>query len=100
MQIKLLMTWDIQQGRDQEYFEFLVREWVPGITRLGMQPTESWYTQYGDCPQIMTAGITKDLDTMRRILDSEEWSDLHSRLLQYVNNYEQKIVRATGSFQL
>lgn len=100
MTVKLLMTWDIQPGRDQEYFEFVVREWVPGITRLGMQPTEAWFALYGDCPQIMTAGVTKDLPSMRRIINSDEWADLHNRLLEYVDNYEQKIVRATGRFQL
>ncbi len=100
MQVKLLMTWDIKPGRDQEYFEFMVREWVPGITRLGMQPTESWFAVYGDCPQIMNGGIANDLDSMRRIIDSQEWEDLHNQLLEYVNNYEHKIVRATGGFQL
>lgn len=100
MQVKLLMTWDIKPGQDQEYFEFLVREWVPSITRLGMEPTESWFTTYGDCPQIMMGGLTKNLEAMKRILASDEWQNLHSRLLEYVKDYNHKIVRATGGFQL
>jgi hypothetical protein len=100
MQVKLLMTWDIKPGRDQDYFEFVVREWVPGITRLGVQPTEAWFAVYGNCPQIMTGGIAKDLETMRRILASQDWADLHNRLLEYVSNYQHKIVRASGGFQL
>lgn len=100
MTVKLLMTWNIKPGRDQEYFEFMVREWVPGITRLGMEPTEAWFAVYGDCPQIMNGGITKDVETMRQILASDEWAELHSRLMEYVKDYKQKIVRATGQFQL
>ena len=34
MSVKLLMTWDIAPEREQDYFEFLVREFIPGIQRL------------------------------------------------------------------
>jgi hypothetical protein len=98
--VKLLMSWDIKPGRDAEYFEFVVREWVPGITKLGLQPTEAWYTIYGERPQILTGGITEDMAAMNRILDSNEWEKLHSRLQDMVVNYRQRIVRATGSLQI
>ncbi len=98
--VKLLMSWDIKPGRDAEYFEFVVREFVPGLTRLGLQPTEAWFTIYGECPQVLTGGITEDLDDMRRILDSKEWQQLHSHLMDMVVNYQQKIVKATGPLQL
>lgn len=98
--VKLLMTWDIQPGRDAEYFEFVVREFVPGITRLGLQPTEAWFTIYGDRPQMLTGGITDSLESMRGILQSSEWQSLQGRLLQLVNNYRQKIVPHTGNLQL
>ena len=101
MMVKLLMSWDIKPGSDQEYFEFLVGQFVPGITRLGLQPTEAWFTLYGEnCPQVLTGGIAEDLPTMNKILGSEEWQELHVKLLEYVLNYEQKIIRATGGLQL
>ena len=102
MSVKLLMNWDIKPGRDQEYFEFMVREWVPTTTSLGLKPSGAWFTMYsrGENPQIMTEGIAKDLPTMRTILSSADWHTLHNKLMQYVNNYEQKVVRVTGGFQL
>ncbi|MBL8165715.1 MAG: hypothetical protein JNJ61_27270 [Anaerolineae bacterium] len=100
--VKLLMQWDIKSEREQEYFEFVVREWVPGITRLGLEPTGAWYTAYSAThqSQIMTEGLAEDLETMRRILKSKEWQRLHERLIEFVNNYKQKVVRNTGEFQL
>ncbi|NDJ34248.1 MAG: hypothetical protein GYB64_06235 [Chloroflexi bacterium] len=98
--IKLLMTWDIRDGRDAEYFEFVVREWVPGITRLGLQPTEAWFTIYGDQPQVLTGAVAKDVKTLDRILESSEWSTLQARLDEYVENYDQKIVRNNGNLQI
>jgi hypothetical protein len=100
MQVKIIMSWDIKQGRDQEYFEFVVREFAPGITRLGLQPTEAWFSIYGECPQIMMGGITSDFGAMKTLVDSKEWKELHDRLLQFVNNYQQKIVRFSPGFQL
>ncbi len=102
MSVKLLMNWDIKSGRDQEYFEFVVREWMPGITRMGLQATGAWYTVYSrtETPQIMTEGIAKDIDTMRDILGSTEWQSLYEKLQEYVSNYRQKIVQTTGGFQI
>lgn len=94
------MTWDIQPGREQEYFEFVVREFVPGMQRLGIQPTEAWYTTYGRRPQILTGGVTQDLGAMRSALGSSEWHGLRDRLGEFVTNFEWKIVQASGGFQM
>jgi hypothetical protein len=98
--IKLLMSWDLKPGSESEYFEFAVREFIPSIMKLGIQPSEAWYTIYGDGPQIVIGGITEDLDTMRGILASNDWRSLQQKLFEYVTNFRHKIVRATGKFQL
>jgi len=64
--VKILMTWDIKPGREQEYFEFMVREWVPGIQRLGIEPTDAWYTQHGNSPQILSGGTARSFRAARR----------------------------------
>ena len=97
---KLLMSWDIKPNLEQEYFEFVVREFVPGITKLGIEPTDAWYTLYGECSQILTAGITETAERLFSILDSDEWNELQDKLLEYVDNLEQKVVPATNGFQL
>jgi len=97
---KLLMSWDIKAGREQAYFEFVVQEFAPGLMKLGLQPTEAWYTVYGKSPQILTGAVTKDLGTMREILAGDEWRQLRTRLLTYVSNFEQKVIAASSRFQL
>ncbi len=98
--VKLLMSWDIKSGREQPYFEFVVREFAPGLMRLGLQPTEAWYTVYGEGPQILTGAVAEDMDTMRRILAGDDWKQLRERLLEFVSNFAQKIINANGRFQL
>jgi hypothetical protein len=100
MAVKVLMTWDVIPGREQEYFEFVGRELVPGMQRLGIQPTEAWLTTYGNAPQILTGGMTESLREMRKALSSDEWVVLRDRLMEFVTNFRSRIVRATGGFQL
>ncbi len=100
MAVKLLMNWDIRPGKEQTYFEFAMQTFAPTLMKMGWQPTEAWYTLYGEGPQIMTAGITDSVDKMREILDSPEWEELRGQLLEFVTNFEYKVVAATGRFQL
>jgi hypothetical protein len=97
---KLLMSWNIQPGREDEYFEFVIRDFGPGLIALGVQPTDAWYTQYGDRPQILTGGVTEDLESLQRALASDEWRTLKTKLLTYVTDYKQKVIQASESFQL
>ena len=98
--IKLLMTWDLKNDLEQPYLEFVMREFVPGLMRLGIQPTEAWYTLYGDGPQILSGGVTDDLKSMEEVLASDEWQELVSKLLKLVTNFEYKVIQANGRFQL
>ncbi|MFP4322371.1 MAG: hypothetical protein ACLFTK_07950 [Anaerolineales bacterium] len=97
---KLLLSWDIKPAHDQEYFEFMVREFAPRITSLGITPTEAWFSVYGDGPQIVVEGITDDLQSMRDVLQSDEWKALNKRLMDYVQDYQQKVIAGRSDLQL
>jgi hypothetical protein len=97
---KLLLTWNIRPGYEAEYSEFVRLELGPGMVELGIRPTDSWLTYYGDYPQILTGGISRDLGTLQSALTSGKWRDLKSKLLTLVTDYEQRIVRADGTLQL
>jgi hypothetical protein len=94
------MTWDILPGQEQDYFEFVVRDFIPSIQRMGLKPTEAWFTLYGDGPQIMAEALMPNLGEMQRVLDSSDWSDLKLRLLDYVEDFSLKIVDAQKGFQI
>ena len=97
--VKLILSWDIKPDLEQEYLEFVVQEFVPGITKLGIKPTAAWYTLYGACSQILPAGVAKDASTVQKVLNSTEWDELQNRLLDFVDNLEQKVVPARQGFQ-
>jgi hypothetical protein len=98
--LKLLMTWDIKPGRESEYVEFLMREFAPAMLEANLQPTDAWYTIYGEGPQVLAAGVTDSLASMHEILASKRWQELETKLLTFVDNYKRRIVEATGGFQM
>ena len=98
--VKLLMSWDIQSGNEAEYFQFVIQEFVPGLLRLGLQPTEVWFTAYGDCPQIQAGGLASDLGAMDKIIHGPDWLELRQKLEGYVTGFQQKVIPAEGGFQL
>jgi hypothetical protein len=97
--IKLLMTWDIRSGHESDYVDFLMHEFGPTMMKLGLQPTDAWYTIYGEGPQVLAGGVTETLHTMHEILDSKGWQELETKLLTFVENYRRRLVEATGGFQ-
>ena len=93
------MSWDIIPGREQEYFEFVVRRFMPGVQKLGMALSDAWVTIYGDHPQILVGAIVPGQDKAWKIITSEAWQKLNDQLLDFVQNYEIKLAPLQGGFQ-
>ena len=100
MPVKLLMSWDILPGREQEYFEFVVREFIPEVQGLGLEPSDAWVTVYGDQPQILSSAEVNSKESLDSILASVEWDQLLLKLHDYVENLEFKTVHSKPGFQM
>ncbi|MFH1524195.1 MAG: hypothetical protein ABIF04_04460 [Chloroflexota bacterium] len=99
MSVKLMLTWDIAPEHEQDYFEFVIGEFIPGVQRLGLQPVEAWATMYGDYPQIQVGILGDDMPDVQRVLRSDGWSQLQDKLFALVKNFSFKIAPARNSFQ-
>ena len=100
MSVKLLMTCDILHGREQEYFEFVVRDFLPDVQSMGLEVSDAWFTMYGNHPQIMATAQMSDINSLQNVLESSDWDALTQRLLDYVENFDFKVVPARSGFQL
>ncbi len=98
--VKLIMTWDINPEHEQDYFEFVIREFIPGVQRLGCDLSDAWATVYGEQPQIMVSAVISSLNRARQIISSQGWKDLNLKLMDFVHNYEIKVIPAKNGFQL
>ncbi|TFG49453.1 MAG: hypothetical protein E4H33_02225 [Anaerolineales bacterium] len=100
MTVKLLMTWDILPDKEQEYFEFVISDFLPEIKQLGISPVDAWYTMYGDQPQIMITAKTQSQASLNVVMASKEWQLLLENLSKYVENFSYKVISAQTGFQL
>ncbi len=99
MAVKLVMTWDIAPDHEQDYFEFVINEFVPGVQRMGLQPAEAWATVFGEYPQIQVSILAEDILDVRRALNSENWTQLQDKLFALVKNFSYKVIPARSGFQ-
>jgi hypothetical protein len=74
-------------------------EFVPALEHLGLQMSEAWHTAYGSYPLRLAGFLASDRETLDRIMASQEYQDLETQLLEYVENYSRRIVPLRRSFQ-
>ncbi len=101
MQHKLIMTWDIQEGHEREYFDFLIHTFIPRMNQLGFELGDAWATVYGadDVPQVQICAILPDELEAERRMAQQDWKVLLDRLFEYVENFQSKLVPAGSGFQ-
>jgi hypothetical protein len=97
--IKLIMTWNIRDGQEAEYLEFLTRRFAKILVEMGLQPTDAWYAAWGHGPQVIAGGVTNDLASMEQAMNGEHWETLKRELGGLVTDLEFKVVEAKGGFQ-
>ncbi len=100
-EVKLVMTWDILPGKEEDYFEFHIRQFVPALEEMGLKLQEAWLTMYGeDTPRLMVEAIMPDLIKAHSVIDSPQWGDFGLLLDDYVENFEYKIIPARTRWQM
>jgi hypothetical protein len=97
--IKLIMTWNIKPGHEQDYFGHVLHEYLPKINKFGFEVTDAWVTVYGDRPQILLGAIMASRLKARTVLESNEWENLNEQLSEYVDNLQFKLAPHKGGFQ-
>lgn len=98
--VKLLMSWDILPGREEDYFEFHIRQFVPALEGLGVALSEAWLTVYGNQPRLLAEALIPNLDSARKVLGSNAWDNLGREMDDLVENFDYKIVPAKPGFQI
>ena len=98
--LKLLMEYDVNQETLQEYYQFVMGQYVPALQSMGLQMSEAWHTAYGSAPNRLIGFVCNDPQTMNRLLDSDLWVDLNAELEKVVSDLRYKVVPYRGGFQL
>jgi len=98
--VKLLMTWDIRAGREEDYFEFHIRKFLPALENLGVKLSEAWLTVYGVQPRMMAEASLNSLQSAQAVVYSQAWDELGLELDNLVENFNYKLIKAGAGFQI
>lgn len=94
--LKVVISYDMQEGREQDCQEYLVNKLAPGLAKLGFRMSDVWYTVWGQSPQITSGGEIDDLSQARGIFLSNDWQQLAEGMEELTNNFQVKVVRSTN----
>lgn len=97
---KLILTYDIRPESGQEYYQFVLGKYVPAVQNMGLEMMEAWTASYGDVPNRTLAFVSRDRETMMDLIDDDEWNDLNDELLEFVTDFDYKVVKHRKGFQL
>ena len=79
--LKLLLEYDVNQDTLQEYYQFVMGQYVPTLQSMGLQMSEAWHTAYGDAPNRLLGFVCGDKQTMDNLITSDAWVDLNLSLI-------------------
>ena len=92
MPVKFNQYWTVIPDRTKGYEKFIIRDFIPGLNRLGIQIVAGWSVIIGAYTEIMLEGVSNDLDLLEQALKQSKYKDLYDNLLSYVKGYKTKIL--------
>jgi hypothetical protein len=99
--VKVLLSYDMVHGREEECQRYVMQTLAPGLARLGLRFSDAWYTLWGEhVPQILGGGLMESEAQAARLLNSSDWESLIEGLDPYVENFRVRVVESNGRIQL
>ena len=94
--LKVMISYDIQTGKERECQEYLVNKLAPGLAKLGFRISDVWYTMWGNSPQILSGGTVEDLTQAQKIFQSSAWGKLADGMETLTENFRVRIVKSNA----
>lgn len=96
---KLLLSYEVKESAVEDYYRFMLGRYVPIIQAMGLEMSEAWHTAYGDYPNRLVGFVSRDQETLTKVLKSDTWSTLNQELQMYINDFDYKIIAYREGFQ-
>ncbi|THB81744.1 MAG: hypothetical protein D3926_00555 [Desulfobacteraceae bacterium] len=96
MAVKLNHYWAVIPGKYEEYEKFVLNEFIPGVTDLGLHTVAAWSVLVGAYSEIVLENASDDLELVEKTLRNESYKSLKRDLLKLVKSYQTKVLMNTG----
>jgi hypothetical protein len=96
MPVLFTTAWDIIQGKENEYADFIGGTFLPETTAMGLTHVGGYYVEVGFGPRVIGVSLASDLEQLTRIIAGDRFKQLSLKLKSYVYNYRTAILEPTG----
>ncbi len=90
------MEWDLPPEREDDYFDFVKRIFIPQCNEMGLESVGGFYVEVGRGPAIVSVNRADSLEQLVAATNSRQFKDLLEELKDIVVNYRSTIMRSTG----
>lgn len=97
MSVLLTQSWDINQGKDYEYSQFIVETYLPEMATMGLVPVGGYYVEVGFGPRIIAVFSVNETEEVLKTIAGKRFKDLLQQLKAIVINYRGAILEPTGA---
>jgi hypothetical protein len=92
--LKVLISYNMLAGKEQEAQDYLINKLAPGLARLGFRISDVQYTIWGNSPQILSGGEVENLEQAQRIFLSDSWERLANGMGALTDNFKVRVVKS------
>lgn len=93
--MKVMISYDMREGKEQACQEYLVNKMAPGLAKLGFRVSDVWYTVWGNSPQITSGDEVDNAERARSIFLSREWQEIAAGMQELTTNFKVRMVRSS-----
>ncbi len=98
---KFNQYFNINPGKEKEYTEFIAKDHLPTMEKLGIKMTGGWQVVVGPGPYIVAEGTATSIVNIAKALESDEYKRITNKLTsKYVTDYSSRILAPTGRLEL
>ncbi len=96
MPVKFNQYWTIDQEKKDDYVKFVMKEFIPGMNKLGIHVVAGWSVLVGGYSEIILEGVSGDLNLLEEALRNSRYKELRDGLLHHIKNYKTKVLIKNG----
>lgn len=96
MPVKFNQYWTVNFDKIREYEKFIIRNYIPGINKLGIHVVAGWTVLIGGYSENILEGISNDLELLENALRNKKYRELNDELQDYIKKYKTKVLVSTG----
>jgi len=96
MSVLFTQSWDVIQGKEDDYVEFIMDVFLPGIQSAGLDPVGGYYVEVGFGPRIVGVQRGNSTDDVCGCLGNSYFKRLMIELKTLVANYRAALLEPTG----